>query len=102
MTDSEKTGEERILSRLDEILSRVDQQGKKIDAMTKRVEKLEKPRTMSKGPLHTCEGDCFSVPDECVDALMHPDKYKPDIGEATPKENPAQTRYRKSFWKKFE
>jgi len=101
MTDQERT-EEQILSRLDEILVRVDQQGKKIDAITKRIEKLEKPRSPTGSMQRTCEGDCFSVPDECVDALMHPDKYKPAPGEATPKEDPAQTKYRKSFWKKFE
>ncbi len=101
MTDSEKT-EGTILLRLNEILSVIDQQGKKIDALTKRIEKLEKSRSTNKTGQHTCEGDCFSIPDECVDALMHPDKYKPGPGEATPKENPVQTRYRRSFWKKFE
>jgi len=101
MTDREKT-EEQIVSRLEELLAKVDQQGKKIDAMTKRIEKLEKPRIPGKNLQRTCEGDCFSVPDECVDALMHPDKYKPEVGEKTPKEDPDQTRYKKSFWKKFE
>ncbi|HVP94947.1 MAG TPA: hypothetical protein VMS89_07235 [Methanoregulaceae archaeon] len=101
MTDPETT-EEQILSKLNEILSVIDQQGKKIDAVTKRIEKLEKPRNANKTGQRTCEGDCFSIPDECIDALMHPDRYKPEPGEATPKENPAQTRYRKSFWKKFE
>ena len=76
MTDSEKT-EGTILLRLNEILSVIDQQGKKIDALTKRIEKLEKSRSTNKTGQHTCEGDCFSIPDECVDALMHPDKYKP-------------------------
>jgi hypothetical protein len=101
MTDPEKV-EEQILSRLDELLVKVDQQAHKIDAITKRIEKLEKPRIPGRNIQHTCEGDCFSIPEDCVDALMHPDKYQPKPGEESPKEDPAQTRYKKSFWKKFE
>lgn len=101
MTDREKS-EELILSHLDELLVKVDQQGKKIDAITKRIEKLEKPRSPGRDVRGTCEGDCYAVPADCVDALLHPDKYQPAPGEATPKEDPGQTKYKKSFWKKFE
>ncbi len=101
MTDQQRA-DEQILQKLDTILSKVDEQGKRIDAITKRIEKLEKPRTPSRDLQKTCDGNCYAIPDDCVDALLHPDKYAPAVGEETPKEDPARTGYKKSFWKKFE
>jgi hypothetical protein len=101
MTDSEKAGEQ-ILSRLNELLNMIDQQGKKIDAITKRVEKLEGPGIVNQTVKNACKGNSSPISDECDDALRHPDNYKPRPGEATPKEDPGQANYRKSFWKKLE
>jgi len=99
------TGQEtdnQILARMNELLAAIDQQGKKIDDINTRLEKLEKVRAIRSRSAKQCDGDCFSISDECLEALNNPDKYKPQPGEEYLKEDKSQAEYRNSFWKKVE
>jgi hypothetical protein len=100
MTGSET--DSLVLERIEELLGIVKQQGRKIDNLSKRLDKLEHSRRPSPDHIHTCEGSCFSIPDEFLPALENPAAYAPKPGEETPKENKSQTEMKKTFWKKFE
>jgi hypothetical protein len=93
--------DKQILARITELLSAIDQQGKKIDAITTRLEKLEKSGTSKRPGINKCDGDCFTISEECLEALDHPEKYQPQPGEKYFKEGEPQAQYKKSFWKKI-
>ncbi len=98
MKDEEN--DKQILARLTELLSAIDQQGKKIDDITTRLEKLEKNKNSKLRGISDCDGGCFGISEECVEALNHPEKYQPQPGEKYSKEGESQANYKKSFWKK--
>ncbi|MEI6841005.1 MAG: hypothetical protein WCK53_07055 [Methanomicrobiales archaeon] len=99
MTEQETN--RQILERVNDLLAAIDQQGKKIDNLTTRLEKLEKSRNTRVRSSSQCDGDCFSIPEECLEALNNPDKYKPQPGEEYLKEDKSQADYRNAFWKKI-
>jgi hypothetical protein len=96
----ELEADKQILARLTELLSAIDQQGKKIDDITTRLEKLEKSRASKLRGSNQCEGDCFTISEECVEALDHPEKYQPQPGEKYLKGGESRAQSKKSFWKK--
>jgi hypothetical protein len=96
----EQETDKQILARLTELLSVINQQGKKIENITTRLEKLEKTRASKPRGSTQCDGDCFTISEECVEALDHPEKYQPQPGEKYLKGGESQARYKKSFWKK--
>jgi len=98
---TEQETENQILARINELLSAIDQQGKKIDSITTRLEKLEKSKNTRARISKQCDGDCFSISEECLEALDNPDKYKPQSGEEYLKGDKSKAEYRNSFWKKF-
>ncbi|MEI7433327.1 MAG: hypothetical protein WCJ93_03640 [Methanomicrobiales archaeon] len=98
---NEQETDKQILARMNELLAAIDLQGKKIDDINTRLEKLEKVREIRSRIAKQCDGDCFSISDECQKALDDPDKYKPQPGEKYLKEDNSQAEYRNSFWKKF-
>jgi hypothetical protein len=98
---TEQETENQILTRINELLSAIDQQGKKIDSITTRLENLEKSRNTRARISKQCDGDCFSISEECSEALDNPDKYKPQPGEEYLKGDKSKAEYKKSFWKKM-
>jgi len=96
----EEGTDNQILARLTELLSAVDTQGKKIDDITRRLEKLEKLKASKSKGGKECDGDCFTISEDCLEALNNPEKYQPQPGEEYLKESEFQANYKKSFWKK--
>ena len=98
---TEQEPDNQILARINDLISAIDQQGKNMDDLSARLEKLEKVRAIRTRSSKQCDGDCFSISDECLEALDNPDKYKPQPGEEYLKEDKSQADYRNSFWKKI-
>jgi hypothetical protein len=91
----------QILARMNDLISAIDQQGKKIDDINMRLEKLEKSKAIRSRSAKQCDGDCFSISEECLEALENPDKYKPQPGEEYLKGDKSKAEYRNTFWKKI-
>ena len=98
MTDSET--DQKILARLNDLMSAMQKQGQKIENLTARVEKIENARRPGSRGSGQCDGDCFSISDECLEALNNPDKYKPQPGEKYQKQSKTQAEYKNTFWEK--